>query len=176
MKNLFGILIILCSLGTFGQSEPKELLSKAEKFSTQAGTLIKKEFLDIGSVNKAEIKVVRFTDLISMDSVSAVRFEYKVASSYSTDTKLASLDSDEIEGLITSLKTIQNRIFALSPETYTEVTYRSRGGFEAGCFWSKNAWSAYLKLEQFDGKSFVFLKKEDFPNLLSLLERAQQRL
>jgi hypothetical protein len=96
----------------------------------------------------------------------------RVQISYSTDTKRASLDSDEIDGLIKSIKMMQENVFNTSPTTYTEVTYKSRAGFEAGCFWKKGEWSTYLKLEKYDGKSYVFLKKDDFPNLLALLETA----
>jgi hypothetical protein len=160
---------------TFGQSKEQEL-SNADKFSAKAGTLIQKEFLDIGTVNKAKIKVIHYKDLISYETVSAVRFEYEVASSYSTDTKIASLDADEIDGLIKSIKLMQEKVFLSTPTNYTEVTYKSRGGFEAGCYLSKGDWATYLKLEKFDGKSYVFLKKDDFPTLLSLLEKAKTML
>ena len=49
--------------------------------------LMQKEFVDIGTLKKCEIKVIYFTDLISNTKQSAIKFEYEVASSYSTDTK-----------------------------------------------------------------------------------------
>ncbi len=166
--------ILFLNIG-YGQTKAKEL-SNAEKFSAKAGTLIKKEFLDVGTIKKAKIQVIHYTDMISNEKVSSVRFEYEVASSYSSDTKIAELDSDEIEGLIKSIKMMQEKVFSSTPTNYTEVTYRSRGGFEAGCFWSKGDWSTYLKLEKYDGKSYVFLKKSDFPELLTLLEKAKSML
>jgi hypothetical protein len=160
---------------TFGQSKEQEL-SNADKFSAKAGTLIQKEFLEIGTINKTKIKVIHYKDFISNETVSAVRFEFDVASSYSTDTKIASLDADEIDGLIKSIKLIQDKVFVSVPANYTEVTYKSRGGFEAGCYWSKSDWAAFLKLEKFDSKSYVFLKKDEFPSLLGLLEKAKTML
>ena len=71
---------------------------------------------------------------------------------------------------------MQEKVFAMTPTNYTEVTYRSRGGFEAGCYWSKGDWATYLKLEKYDGKSYVFLKKDDFLALLALLEKAKTML
>lgn len=177
MKTLYCVILALAIGICSGQSQiEKDQQSRADLFSLQSGTLIKKVFIDIGSINKAEIQVVHYTDLISSESISAVKFEYKVTSSYSSDTKSASLDSDEIDELIKSLIIIRDSIFPSSPTTYEEIRYRSRGGFEAGCYWSKSDWSAYLKLEKYDSKSYVFLQKEDFPELLNLLKKAQASL
>jgi len=175
MKKLLIVLMsIMAFTVSYGQTDTKEKeLSNAEKFSSKSGTLIEKEFIDVGTLKKAEIKVIHYTDLISNESVSALRFEYEVAGSYSSDTKIASLDADEIDGLIKSIKMMQEKVFTSTPTNYTEVTYKSRGGFEAGCYWSKGDWSTYLKLEKYDGKSYVFLKKDDFPELLTLLEKAK---
>ena len=175
-KSLFAITLILTSIICYSQDTKEAELSNAEKFSSKAGTLIKKEFVEVGTINKAEIKVIHYTDMISNESVSSVRFEYDVASSYSTDTKIASLDADEIDGLIKSIKMIQENVFQSAPDIYTEVTYKSRGGFEAGCYWSKGDWQTYLKLEKYDGKSYVFLKKTDFPELLAQLAQAKSLL
>lgn len=176
-KLLFVIISILTFSVSYGQTDTKEKeLSNAEKFSLKAGTLIQKEFIDVGTINKLKVQVIHYTDLVSNETVSSVRFEYEVASSYSTDTKIASLDADEIDGLIKSIKMMQEKIFAMTPANYTEVTYRSRGGFEAGCYWSNGDWATYLKLEKYDRKSYVFLKKDDFPALLALLEKAKTML
>ncbi|WP_321281392.1 hypothetical protein [Marinifilum fragile] len=173
-KLLFVLTAILVFNLSYGQTSTKEKeLSNAEKFSSKSGTLIEKEFIDVGTLKKAEIKIIHYSDLISNESVSALRFEYEVAGNYSSDTKIASLDADEIDGLIKSIKMIQEKVFASTPTNYTEVTFQSRGGFEAGCYWSNGDWATYLKLEKYDGKSYVFLKKDDFPKLLSLIEKAK---
>ena len=174
MKNLLVVLLVLTGIQfSHGQSDTKENeLSNAELFSSKSGTLIEKKFGNIGTVKDVEVKVVRYKDLMTGEEIQALLLQYEVASSYSTDTKSASLDSDEIDGLIKSIKMMQDNVFNTSPTTYTEVTYKSRGGFEAGCFSKKGDWSTYLKLEKFDGKSYVFLKKDDFPELLVLLEKA----
>jgi hypothetical protein len=175
-KTVLTLALFLTTIAmTFGQSKEQEL-SNADKFSAKAGTLIQKEFLDVGTIKRAKIIVIHCKDLISNETVSAVRFEYEVASSYSTDTKIASLDSDEIDGLIKSIKLMQEKVFVSTPTNYTEVTYKSRGGFEAGGYCSKGDWVTYLKLERFDSKSYLFLKKDDFPTLLSLLEKAKTML
>lgn len=176
MKSILAIGIsFLLTTTSFAQTKEKEL-SNAEKFSAKAGALIQKEFVEIGSVKGAKISVIYFTDLITNTKQSALKFEYESAGKYSSDTKVAVLDADEVEGLIKSIKIIQEKIFPSTATNYTEVSFKSRGGFDAGCFWSKGTWSTYLKLEKFDKDSYVFLGKEDFPTLLGVLEQAKTKL
>ncbi len=148
----------------------------AEKFSERSGSLIQKEFFEIGEIKKCELKVIHYKDLISIQKTSALKFEYEYKSSYSSDTKTALLDADEIDGLIKSIKIIQESIFPSTPSNYTEVSFRSRSGFEAGCYSKKDSWSAYMKLESFDSNSFVFMDKEDLIKLLIILEQAKAKL
>lgn len=165
-------LFLFTATTTFAQTKEQEL-SNAEKFSAKAGALIQKEFVEIGSVG-AKISVIYFTDLITNTKQSALKFEYESVGKYSSDTKSAVLDADEVDGLIKSIKIIQDKIFPSTATNYTEVSFKSRGGFEAGCFWSKGTWSTYLKLEKYDKDSYVFLGKDDFPTLLGLLEHAKE--
>lgn len=169
------LLAILCSaLNLMAQSNEKleKELSKTEQFSLKTGTLIEKRFIDIGSINKAEIQVMIVKNLESGDSIVALRMEYNFVSNYSSDTKIAVLDSDEIEGLINSLKLIQEKVLPSAVSNYTEIIYRSRSGFEAGCYWNKNSWSPYLKLEKFDRNSYVYMKSSDIPMLIALITNA----
>ena len=167
----------LFSLQIFAQAPAKEKeQSNAEAFSAKAGTLMQKEFVEIGTVKKAKVQVLYYTDLISNIKKSALKFEYDVVSSYSTDTKVAILDVDEIDGLMKSIKLMQDKVMLTVPTNYTEVYYRSRGGFEGGCFTSKGAWSCYLKLEKFDGKSYVWIESADLTTLYGLLEQAKLKM
>lgn len=151
-------------------------VSNAEKFSERAGSLVQKEFIDVGSLKKCQIQVAKFTDLISGQKSSAVRFEYEYKSSYSSDTKVALLDEDEIDGLIKSIKIIRDKILPSTTANYTEVNFRSRSGFSAGCFSKKNSWTTFMKLERFDSNSYVFMEKEDLAQLLTLLQDAKSKL
>ena len=179
MKNLFVVFFMtLFVMGLQAQTQLAKDVesSNAEKFSASSGALIKKDFIDIGEIRGAKLQVVKFQDMISEKSTSAVRLEYEVKSSYGTDTKKAMLDADEIDGLLKSIKVMKERIFPSTSVTYSEVTYRSRAGFEAGCYWSKDKWTTYLKLEKYDSKSYVFLGQEDFTILYELLVQAQMKL
>ncbi len=168
---------ILLSIQLCAQAPAKEKAqSNAEAFSATAGSLMQKEFVEIGTLKKAKIQVVYYTDLISNAKKSALKFELDVVSSYSTDTKVAILDVDEIEGLMKSIKIMQDKVMTTVPTNYTEVYYRGRGGFEGGCFYSKGAWSCYIKLEKYDSKSYVWLESEDLTTLYGLLEQAKAKM
>ncbi|SHL14292.1 hypothetical protein SAMN05444266_102190 [Chitinophaga jiangningensis] len=160
---------------TKSDSDPKEQKSKAELFSNKSGSLIQKQFIDIGSLRGCQIKVVQLTDLIGGETTKAVRFEYIYPGAYSSDTKIGILDIDEVDALIKSLNILKDKVIPTTPELYTEIAYKSRGGFQAGCFISRKQWSSFLKLEQFDDKSYVFMKDGDIIQLLSLLNDAKAK-
>jgi hypothetical protein len=170
--------ILLCFISSCGfaqQNESKDL-SNAEQFSAKSGTLIQKVSLPIGTVKKCDIKVMEYTDLITNSKEKALKLSYDVASSYSTDTKTAILDTDEIDGLMKSIKLMTESVMLNIPTDYTEVSFKSRGGFEAGCFLSKGAWSCYLKLEKFDGKSYVWIDQEDLLIFYDLLSQSKAKM
>jgi hypothetical protein len=159
------------------QSASKEKeQSNAEIFSAKSGALMQKEFIDLDKIKSCEIQVLHFTDLITSSKQSGLKFSMDVASSYSTDTKSAMLDADEIDGLMKSIKLIQDKVLVTTPATYTEVYYRSRSGFEAGCYTSKGSWSCYIKLEKFDSKSYVWINAEELTKLYSILEQAKLKM
>ncbi len=173
---LFSLLIVsVIQLNAQAASKEKEQ-SNAEIFSAKSGALMQKEFIDLDKIKSCEIQVIHFTDLISGSKESGLKFSMDVASSYSTDTKSAMLDSDEIEGLMKSIRLIQEKVLVTTPSTYTEVYYRSRSGFEAGCFTSKGSWSCYLKLERYDSKSYVWINAEELTSLYTILEQAKLKM
>jgi len=158
------------------QKAKEKEISNTDKFTERAGALIKREFVKIGEIKKCQIEVAYYTDLINNQKISAVRFEYEYHSSYSNDTKIAILDADEIDGLIKSIRIIQEKILPTIATTYTEVNFRSRTNFMAGCFSKNSSWDAFLKLEAYDSNSYVFMDGDDLVLLLSLLEQAKSKL
>lgn len=173
MKRLIIVALSLVLVNnTWAQSEPKEYkLSSTEAFSSKVGSLIQKEFVEVGILKKTQVQVVHLTDLISEESISAIRLVYKTSGTYSR-TKIALLDSDEINGLKKAIKIIQDQVLTTTPRNYTEVAFSSRSGFIAGSAWSNYKWRAYIQLKENDSDSIVLLKQADFPILLDLLSEA----
>ena len=150
--------------------------SNAEKFSNKAGTIIEKEYDPIGDVAKCKILVLTLKDLLDGHKVTAVRFEYEHHASYGYDTKIAVLDADEIDAFLSSIKIIKERIMPTTVVKYTEVNFKSRSGFMAGCFSKKDKWTGYMQLSQNDSNSFVFFEEGDFNKLYSLVLAAKAKL
>ena len=178
MKQLaFVFMAALLPLGSLGQPAPKEQhLSLAEQFGAQVGTLVERQLVAVGSVKRIEVKVLLLKDLISGITKSALQLEYDYASSYSQETKVANLDADEIDGLIKSIKELQTNVFSTTRKIYTEVTYRSRTGFEivANFVLEQAKWVASTQLLSSDDNSRVSLTEEDLGAMLALIEKAKE--
>lgn len=176
-KTILICALITFSLSTFAQNKAKEI-TQAEQFSSQSGILMERQFYDIGKAKALEVKVLKFKDLNSGSTKSSLRFEYAYKSSYSSDTKIAALDADEIDGLIKSIKNLQTNVFTSTKEVYTEVTFTSRTGFEAGAYFNtdKSKWTAYIQIEKNDRNSMIIFTPEDFATLLSLIEQAKTKM
>ena len=150
--------------------------AKQNYFPKKTGTLIQKEFVDIGTLKKCKIQVVHFTDLITNTEQSAIKFEYELASGTSTETKSTFLDADELDGLMKSVKIIQEKINSKKTTNYTEIYFRSRGGFETGCIQNEGVWTIYLILQKLDGERYIWITIADLPMLYTFLEQAKEKL
>ena len=155
-KNLLFIVIMLFAANVFSQKEKAKEQSNADIFSAKEGSLIQKEFIQIGSLKGIKLSIMYITDLKTNEKLNALRFEYEYSGSYSTTTKIAVLDVDEVSALQTSIKFITDKIFPTAAQNYTEVAFKSRGGFEAGCYSKEDSWKTYLQLDKYDSKSLFF--------------------
>ncbi len=174
-KILFTIIIGFLTIITNAQ-EKENALSNAEIFSETTGTLIQKEFLDIGNLKKCNIQTIHFTDLISSKEKSAIKFEYEIAKGTSTKSKATYVDSDEVEMLLKSIKLMQDKINSKKPANYTEVYFRSRGGFETGCLYGDGGWTTYLIVQNIDGERYVWISIADLAILYTMIEQAKEKL
>lgn len=158
---------------SFAQVKDKSI-SKTDEFSAKSGTLIKKTFIDISNIkgesgrNYCKIQVLNLTDLITTAKLSAVKFE--------NDKRSNSVDADELDALIKSIKIIKEKVITTIPTTYTEVEYFSRGGFSAGCFSKDSSWTFYIKIDKYFGDSYVFLETSKIDELITSLETAKTKL
>lgn len=178
-----GIFLIAASLAVivFGQEtqirqqlEQREK-SNLEKFSSRSGALLEKQFINLGKISGVEVKVLRITDLLTKLTSAGIRFEQEVGRSYGRRTSIAFLDQDEADGLIKSIKYIQQNILNSSRSDYTEIEFTSRGDFQIGCYFSSNKWQPYLRTSRYDRDALVTLSAEDLAALQSFLESAKAK-
>lgn len=127
----------------------------------------------IGSVKRVEIKKLALTDVLTNSSLSGVKLETSISKTYGTTTEACFLDADEVDAFIKSAK------FLLTPpatgaDIYVELQFTSRGGFQSGAFSDKSGnWKYFIKLDQFDRDSYVFLDKYEFERLSELVMRSK---
>ena len=178
MKRIFvsGIWVLVLAAITLAQNQNvNQEQSNIEKFSAKSGTLIEKKFIDIGKLKDVKVQVLVITDMMGNAKVSGVRFEIEKAGRYTSDTKVAFLDQDEVDGLVKSINILKTSVLGTTRDSYTEIAFRSRSGFEAGAYFGEGKWTTFMKLERFDKDSYVFLQPEDFDTLASLLQQAKQK-
>jgi len=152
-------------------AEPKAETKKSnlEEFYSQTGTLIKKEYHRLGKASGVEISAVTITNTGNQKLIKGIRLETSIQKSYGSSSKIAFLDSDEIEGFIKSANLLQELNEVNSNDT--EYQYESRSGFQSGAFTSKDKWKYFLKLDKYDSDSYVFLERDNFQKLLDIISQ-----
>jgi hypothetical protein len=179
MKQLM-LLLFLLPVWAFSQTTERKSeseKSKLETFSLKTGSLIKKEFTKIDEIKKVEIQTLVITDLLSKTSTKGIKLETSVSKSYGSSTKACFLDADEIDGFVRSGQLLLQELATAKSDNYIEYQYTSRDGFQSGAYSNdKKEWSYFLKLEKFDGDSYVFLSKADFEKIIAAIETAKSRL
>lgn len=168
-------LLIVFFSNTRLTAQQEKVRSNIENFSSISGTLVEKEYIPIGFINKeVEMKIIKLSDLIGHKSISGVQIEYK--NKYSTDSKTNFLDKDEIESLINSIAIIKDQINEEIPQNYKEIIFSSRSGLQAGCYWSKNKWTAFIKIEKRDSNSYAFISIEELDEFSNQLTKVKIKL
>jgi hypothetical protein len=174
---LSGLWIVVLAIAGSAQTQTSSReQSNLEKFSARSGTLIQKQFIRLGKLKTVTVELLVITDLVANTKIAGVRMEYEASSSLGNDTKTAFLDADEVDGLVKSVNLLKSNVLITTPDNYTEVIFGSRGGFEAGAYFSSGKWTTFLKLERYDSRSSVYMKPEDFDQLLELLKQANLKL
>ena len=178
MKYLFITLLILLSLNSVAQIKKTDDAPKSqlEVFSERAGSMIKKEYFDVGKVNHITFQVLKLTDILTNTTVVGLRMEGQSSGTYST-TKAAFIDADEVDGLIKALNYVNTTVLNHTPpENDIEYNFHTRSGFAAGIFNYRNKWMGYLKLVRFDNDSQFDFTSEDFEKVKDIIVEAKGKL
>ncbi|MFB9862174.1 hypothetical protein EFA69_15765 [Rufibacter immobilis] len=179
MKKFLLIVALGAMSALNGYAQDKTLSqSKADAFSAKAGTLIEKEYINVGKFKTVEVQVMVLKDLTASTKTSAIRFLTTVGTGNNSSIKGGAVDADELDVLIKSLKQIQSSILNSSRTNYTEVSFKSRSGFETGCYYrtDKKAWAAFIKLSKIDPNSMVLMTSDELGQMLTVLEQAKTKL
>lgn len=174
-KVLIISLLALLSINAIAQnSENDKSDSKAVEFSSRQGSLMKKVFHPLGSVKGVEFEVLEMIDELSKDKMVCLRV--KVYNLSSQDTYIGTLDSDEIDACLQSLNFIKDNVVTTNPSQYTECAYNSKDGITIGAFSGNKGWSTYVKTKKYTNRSAKYLKDDDLPALIEVLNTAKDKV
>ncbi len=152
-----------------------------DSFDSKSGQFIEKEYYSLGKIDKAEVTVLKVTDLTSNQSLYGLHFQlanYSVSTGSGTVYN-ATLDEDEIDGLIAAFRYIDENVFRTKPGNTTEFNYTSRGDFKAGCFWTarERKWRIYLQLDKYRlGSNIGLESKDDLKELIKIFENSTKKI
>jgi hypothetical protein len=146
------------------------LKSRLARFVDSPHTLLRTEQIDHGHILTCFVQIYKASDLVTGKVVSGLYF---------ADNKnhYAYVDADEVPLLLTAMTRIKNEIIATPPTNHSEVWFKSRGGFRAGCYiGDKDQWQLFIQLTWNDAFSIIQLKTSDFDVFLQILADASGKL
>lgn len=182
MKRLLFVLALMMPMFLNAQEKEEKSNSKTLEFMAKDGIVLKKEFYnlpDVGSsYNKTQNQVLIVTDLKSNEKRGCLRIITNYPSSSGNTEYIGTLDPDELDAAIVSMEKILAEIIPTTPETYTEVDYKTRDGIEIGTFWKekKNEWTIYVKTKSYTSRSMSTFKAEELELLIINLKDAKQMI
>lgn len=178
MKSLFLTFAIVIA-GSAAQAQavlpPLPEITNLEDFSLRSGTLIQREFTRVGEfATPFRVDVVKVTDVLGKNSLYGVRISGNVAQGAPRDA--AFLDADEVDGFVKVIDLMKAIAFSTTPDNFTDLAYRTRGGLSIGAIYANRRWSAAMRLDRFDPKTAISLDATDFETLRALLVKAKESL
>ncbi|MBE6260706.1 MAG: hypothetical protein E7107_07765 [Prevotella sp.] len=181
MKKILFVVVLLMPMFLNAQEKEEKSNSKTLEFLAKDGSVLKKEFYDLpevgSSYNRTQNQVLIITDLKSNEKRGCLR----IITSYSSSTSgvneyIGTLDPDELDAATVSMEKILNEIIPTTPETYTEVVYKTRDGIQIGAFWKekKKEWTIYIQTKSYSSRSMSTYKSEELATLIKNLKDAKQ--
>jgi len=179
MRTLLFLSLFLLGYCTMAQESNEDgpigqkTLSKAEEYYTRSGKIIETQFHPLGTIKNVNIRMLQIFDHAEHVELRAIKLDMQTGGQFSR-YRAAIIDKDEVGDLLTALKLMRDKIYPTTRNTYTEVCYNSRSGFEVGCYFEPNKlkWTGTLQLDKYHKDSFLGLSDEDLAKLIELIEGA----
>lgn len=129
MKKLFILLVLLCSVAVSNAQNEKSQ-SKAARFESSIGSLIRRDYYALPKVGGAEMKVMILTDIFTGTKIGCLRMKtkYQPYSNLEGETFVGYLDFEELDAAIKSLSYIKETILPTTPDVYTDFMFNTKDG------------------------------------------------
>lgn len=156
-KILFAALLLSTTLRAVAQNPADTIKqSRTVRFADSAHGLIHTEFINHGHLMGNTVQIIRATDMVTGKSLAGLMFTDNAGNQ-------AVVDGDELPSLLNAMNQIINKVISTAPgDDHDIYCFRSRSGFEAGCFIDKkNQWQLYLQLKSRNNNTTTLLKPLD---------------
>jgi hypothetical protein len=181
MKSKFSLVVLVALLlagpTSYAQQKEEESTSTTLQFMKTSGSFFVKEFYDLSTIKGVECKVLIITDVVLNKKIGCMRLETSYRSSYnsSPDTYVGTLDYDELDACIRSLRYLKDNIISAEKEVYTEAEYKSRDKVTIGAYFDqdKNTWTAYVQTKSYTSRSMKFFDSDNLQALATEMEKAK---
>lgn len=168
---------ILATMAVFAQEQAKDAVpeskSKTIEFLKTDGSLLIKEFYALERIKGVECQVLVITNVVTKKKIGCLRLETKYIGSYSSDSYIGTLDSDELDACIQSLQYIKDTLLPSTPEVYTEVEYKTNDGVKFGAYYANNKWTAYVYTKGYTSRSAAFINTENIDKFIAVMQQAK---
>lgn len=163
MKKLFLLLVIFIPVALFAQSKTLELLNKE-------GTLLTKDFKDLGKVGSLNFESLKITDVLTDSTTVALKV---ISTNYDIngiDKYTGVIDEDELDKTKNVLSYICGLMERPAPDEHPDITYSTRDGilirayigkYLSGPNAGKSYWSMFIQTRKNTDASKVNIQKEE---------------
>lgn len=155
------------------KDEIPESKSKAIEFLKADGTFLLKEFYDLPKVKGVDNQVLVMTNIVTGAKVGCLRVETHYRSQYSNDDYIGTLDADELDACIKSLKYIKDTLLPSTPQVYTEAEYKTNDGVKLGAYYARNKWTAFIYTKGYTSRSAEFLGADNIDAFIDVMNQAK---
>jgi len=130
--------------------------SSTIRFADSTHGLIHTEWINHGHILGNTVQIYRATDIITGKTLTGLLFTDNAGHQ-------ALVDADELPALLNAMYYIITKVITTKPgANHDQYSFRSRSGFEAGCFIdNRNQWQLYLKLKWRNPTTITLLKQLD---------------
>lgn len=165
-KIVFTILLIPVTLFAIAQEHADTVReSRTLRFADSAHGLIHTEFISHGHIVGNAVTIYRATDMVTGKTLTGLMFTDNAGHQ-------TIVDADELPAMLNAMSYIINKVITTKPGANGDnYCFRSRSGFEAGCFIdNKKQWELYIRLKFADNTTVTPLKQLDIEVFLEDLK------
>lgn len=173
MKKFLTIvaLVLLCKTG-FSQETTK--IDSYKTMSLQKGSLIVKDFIDIGNFNTVKGEIAILTNVTSGVKVYALRVSKEYQNSkYDNGVAIGVYDEKEIDSAITALKYMMKKVNEENSSSYSEVIYKNNSESEFGYFVRDGNFRGFFTVNE---KGTQYFEIREFNDLLKFFTLGKEKI